>query len=261
MGIAERFRQEIDRWKEHPRRGDLLYMLGAPVRRKARQRELEKARRRLLSPPIDTTNMEVLADPAFRLSAAEARPHTLLDVGRLANLWTMTRMVGEGSFVEVGTYRGGGALHILNAMHDRSQPFWCFDPFEDGGFEKITQDDKLFTCDDFTDTRHDKVVRLLARFPNATVVKGFFPAATVGIPIPPVAFCHLDVDVYEATRESLEFLAPRMARRSLIVLDDVHRNVRGVDRAIAEFISAHPQFLFLPVFPCQGVILAKNLWP
>src|SRR4051812_47999120 len=116
MGIAGRIKFEIDRWKEHPRRGDLFYMMGVPLRRMARQRELEGARRRLLCPPIDTTNIEVLADTAFQRSAAEARAWTLLDVGRLANLWTMAQMAGEGAFLEVGTYRGGGALHILNAI-------------------------------------------------------------------------------------------------------------------------------------------------
>jgi O-methyltransferase len=221
---------------------------------------MERTRRQVLTPPIDVTNLEVLYDPAFRQSVSEARSRTLLDVGRLANLWTLARKVGVGTHLEVGSYRGGAALHLLNALRDRPQPFWCFDPFEQGGFEVITSDDEQFVEGDFTDTRHDTVVRLLERYPNATVVKGYFPSAARGLPIEPVAFCHLDVDVYQATRESLEYLVPILAPRSLIVLDDVGRAVRGVDHAVEAFLADHPGFLFLPVFPGQGVLLAKHLW-
>ena len=56
----------------------------------------------------------------------------------------MAQMSGEDAFLEVGAYRGGGALHILNAIGSRPQPFWCFDPFEGGGFEEITANDNYF---------------------------------------------------------------------------------------------------------------------
>jgi hypothetical protein len=75
-----------------------------------------------------------------------------------------------------------------------------------------------------------------------------------------IAFCLLDVDVYEATRESLVFLAPRMAPRSFIVLDDVYRNVRGVTDAVDEFLRDNPSYLMLPLFPSQGVLLSTKLW-
>jgi len=227
-----------------------------------RQRRLhERDRERLLRPPIDTRNMEILADPEFRRSVEQAQPYTLLDVGRLANLWTLARMTGPGTFLEVGSYRGGGALHLLHAMGARREPFYSFDPFEEGGFEKVTAVDNLFQSQDFTDTRYEKVVELVKPFPNARVVRGFFPAAAAGIDLGPIAFCHLDVDVYQATRDSLAYLAPRLARRSFIVLDDVQRSVKGVEKAVAEFLAEHPAFLFLPVFPSQGVLLSKELWP
>ena len=136
MDLSAKLQQELDRWRMHPRRNDFLYLLGVPFRRLARSRHLEAERRRLLFPPIDTTNMEVLGDELFRQSAQEVKAHTLLDVGRLANLWTFARLVGPGAFLEVGTYRGGGALHILNAISANPQPFYSFDPFEDGGFDR-----------------------------------------------------------------------------------------------------------------------------
>ena len=49
------------------------------------------------------------------------------------------------------------------------------------------------------------VVRLLSCKPNAKVIQGFFPAAADGLELHGIAFCHLDIDVYEATKNSLEY--------------------------------------------------------
>jgi O-methyltransferase len=254
------FSVNYERWKSHPRRYDLLFMLGSPFRRFRRKRRLAQERERLLVPPIDTTNVEILEDPDFRASVAEARHHTLLDVGRLVNLWYLARQAGDGAFLEVGSYRGGGALHICNAVKDRRPRFYSVDPFEDGGFKSVGDKDNLFEEGQFTDTSYREVVKLLAKHPNAQVIQGFFPSAVRDADLSQIAFCHLDVDVYEATRESLVFLAPRMAPRSFIVLDDVYRNVRGVTDAVDEFLRDNPSYLMLPLFPSQGVLLSTKLW-
>lgn len=255
------FSVNYERWKSHPRRYDLLFMLGSPFRRYRRKRHLAQERERLLVPPIDTTNIEILEDPDFRASVNEARHCTLLDVGRLANLWYLARQAGDGVFLEVGSYRGGGALHICNAVNDRRPRFYSVDPFEDGGFKSVSEMDNLFERDQFTDTSYREVLKLLAKHPNAQVIKGFFPSAVQNLDLSQIAFCHLDVDVYLATRESLAFLGPRMAPRSFIVLDDVYRNVRGVMQAVDEFLRDNPSFLMLPLFPGQGVLLSTKLWP
>ena len=217
-------------------------------------------RRRLLEPPIVTNNVEILFDEEFRRSVVQVKKHTLLDVARLANLWSLAQLAGPGVFLEVGSYRGGSALHICNAIDVRGARFYCFDPFEKGGFEKITKLDKLFEANDFRDTPYEAVAKLLSGKHNATVVQGFFPAAAEGLDLTDIAFCHLDVDVYEATKSSLEYLAVHLAPRSMIVLDDVNRKVEGVDAAISEFLADHPSFLFVPLFPSQGLILSKALW-
>ena len=198
-------------------------------------------------------------NPEFQASCASARRHTLLDVARLANLWCLARMVGTGTFIEVGTYKGGGALHICNALATRGE-FYCFDPFEDAGFESIEVLDELFHKEQFMNTRYGHVSDLLKVHPNATVVKGFFPSAARDLELGPIAFCHLDVDVYSATTASLDFLKDRLAQRSLVVLDDLNRGVKGVQQAVSEFLHENPTFVLLPMFPSQGVLLSTELW-
>jgi len=59
----------------------------------------------------------------------------------------------------------------------------------------------------------------------------------------------------------LEYLAPRLAARSLILVDDVdHLETPGVNKAVAEFLASHPSFLLLPMFPTQAILLPKLLW-
>jgi hypothetical protein len=75
-----------------------------------------------------------------------------------------------------------------------------------GGFTALTPDDELFRLDDFLDTSYARVRQLLAPFPFAHVHRGFFPAAAENLNLGPIALCHLDVDVYLATSESLAWL-------------------------------------------------------
>ena len=248
--------KNLSKWKGNPRKWDVPFISGVVSRRY----HAATSRRRLLQPPIDTNNVEILSDKDFCRSVAQVRDHTILDVARLANLWSLAKRAGPGVFLEVGSFRGGSALHICNAVDDRMSAFYCFDPFETGGFEKITGSDKLFRSDDFRETAYETVQKLLAGKPNAKVVQGFFPAAAEGLDLRNIAFCHLDVDVYKATKSSLEYLSCRLAPRSMIVLDDVNRRVEGVDVALTEFLADHPCFLLVPMFPSQGLLLSKALW-
>jgi len=257
-------REHFGGWKTSPRKWDVAYNLSglkaisdSPFRR---YREA-KSREKLLSPAIEAEYVEILSDPEFRSSVTQVKEYTCLDVARLANLWNLARLSGPGIFLEVGSYKGGTALHICNAIELRGASFYCFDPFEKGGFDKLSDYDTAFRPADFTDTRYEAVVRLLSSKPDARVIQGFFPAAAESLNLRDIAFCHLDVDVYEATKKSLEYLAPRLAARSLIVVDDVdHRETPGVNKAVAEFLASNPSFLFIPMFPTQAVLLPKSLW-
>lgn len=253
------FAIRYQKWKSHPRRRDLRFLLKTVYRQYFDWRFEENLRHKLLVPPLDPLNIEVLEDEEFRASVKAVQGCTLLDVGQLANLWALARRAGPGVFLEVGSYRGGGALHICNAVRAQNRHFYSFDPFEDGGFESISAVD-LYRKDQFTETSHLAVQRLLAAHPNARAVKGFFPEAAKGLDLQPIAFCHLDVDVYPATRDCLNFLAPRLGPKSFIVLDDVYRRVSGVQHAIDEFLAANPSFLLIPMFPGQGVLLSAKLW-
>lgn len=257
-------KERLRRWKTSPRKWKLSYIgsgLQALLSTIVQDYRLARNRKALLTPAIEPEYVKILLDPDFRNSVAQVSEYTCLDVARLANLWNLARLAGPGIFLEVGTFLGGTALHICNAIGRGDVPFYCFDPFEKGGFEKMTDLDKSFNADDFTEAQYKSVVDLLSSKPNAKVIQGFFPSAAESLNLRNIAFCHLDVDIYDATQRSLEYLAPRLAPRGLIVVDDFdQRETPGVNKAVAEFLASHSSFMMIPVFPVQAVLLSKALW-
>src|SRR5215469_12358216 len=84
------------RWRHHPKRWDVSFISAAMSRR-------YRARRQW---PVNTTNVSILSDQQFRKSVAQVEAYTMLDVARLANLWSLANLAGPGIFLEVGSYKG-----------------------------------------------------------------------------------------------------------------------------------------------------------
>jgi len=209
--------------------------------------------------PIDPAHLEVLADPIFQASVREVAHLTMLDTARLANLWKLCKLTDpRGNILEVGSYKGGGALHLSNSCPDR-KVIVC-DSFL--GFETLNSTlDINFNGKMFKDNSKDAVAALFtSRGRKQDVIAGFFPASCAGKSIGPVSFVHLDADVYKATIESLNYLEREhiLMDRALIVLDDYDREAQGVNQAVAEFTSTCPRWRAFPLFPGQGLLLSAG---
>jgi hypothetical protein len=101
---------------------------------------------------MDESHLEVLIDLKFQASVDDVKDITLLYTARLAILWQLCRMNNPaGSLIEVGSYKGGGAIHISNSCPDRTI-FVC-DTFEEFGDLPIDPSlDHLFPRERFRDT-------------------------------------------------------------------------------------------------------------
>ena len=212
----------------------------------------------LVQKSLEPLGVEILFDDGeFRKSCIEAYPYTLLDTSRLANLWQLCRMSNpRGTIVEVGSYLGGGALHLANSCPQR-KTFAC-DSFQ--GFEGL--DEKLdtnFIDQDFRNTSRHTVQELFnSKNKDITVIAGFFPNSCRDIEIGPVSFVHLDVDVYKATIESLHYLSTKMMPLSLMILDDYNRRADGVNTAVSEFIASNKAWNIFPLFPSQCLLVHRS---
>jgi predicted O-methyltransferase YrrM len=207
--------------------------------------------------PTDTCGVEVLADPAFQRSCREIKDLTLLDTPRLANLWSLCRMTNpRGHIIEVGSFKGGGALHLSNSCPER-KVIAC-DSF--AGFEQLDAKlDHNFSEEMFKNTKKARVEELFhSRGRPYLVIAGFFPASCAGMDPGPISFAHLDADLYKSTSESLEYLAGRLIDRSLIVLDDYFRRADGVNQAVREFTQKHKSWAAFPLYPGQGLLVHRS---
>jgi hypothetical protein len=212
-----------------------------------------------ITKPIDPANVEVLGDRLFQRSVSEVANLTLLDTARLANLWSLCQRTDpQGNLLEIGAYKGGGALHLSNCCPKRK--IIVCDSFS--GFEALNAKlDRSFEDHMFKDTNRDKVAALFkARGRSYEVIEGFFPASCKAHNLAPVSFVHLDVDVFKATIESLLYLEREhiLMDKTLIVLDDYDRNADGVNQAVAEFTTAYKKWLAFPLFPGQCLLLSRN---
>lgn len=85
---------------------------------------------------------------------------------------------------------------------------------------------------------------------NVTVVKGFFEDTLKTYDGCPIAFLHLDVDIYKSYKDCLSYLAPHVVRGGYIFFDEYkHPKWPGATQAIDEFINEggytlqHDEFL------------------
>lgn len=156
----------------------------------------------------------------------------------------------SGNVVECGCFRGHSTYIIASLLktHGFRNAFYVFDSFEGGLSEKRLQDrtgrgntaaaetlrQKLYFS-----SSYQEVKELLAPFPFAKVYHGWIPEVFDQAKITDEFFSlvHIDVDLYQPTKDSLEFVFPRMTRGGVIIIDDYgHSQFPGAKRAVDEFL-------------------------
>jgi len=60
-------------------------------------------------------------------------------------------------------------------------------------------------------TDYDEVRGYLRNYPNVSIHKGYFPDSAGFLNGAKFSFANIDVDLYRGTKDSLEFLYPRIA--------------------------------------------------
>lgn len=164
------------------------------------------------------------ADHEFRAVYEAIRGHTLVDIYRCYELWTLLQSVASipGDIVEVGVYRGGtGALLARRAQALRlDATVYLCDTFR--GMVKQGEKDPHYQGGEFSDTSEAAVQQLLASVgSSAQTVSGIFPdeSATL-VRSSAVRFCHIDVDVFQSAEDVLAWVWPRMPAGGIVVYDD-----------------------------------------
>jgi O-methyltransferase len=149
-------------------------------------------------------------------------------------LATIEREGIEGSFAEVGVYRGTTSAFLHLCAPSRTlYLFDSFSGFQDGGDQR------------FRDTNITLVRKRVGGSNNVHIRPGFFPATAVGLEAERFALVLLDVDKHDATLAGLDFFYARLVRGGYCFLHDYNNDEseRGVSRAAHAFLKGRAELL------------------
>jgi O-methyltransferase len=150
-----------------------------------------------------------------------------------------------GEFWEMGVYLGGSASLIGKIA--RSRPLRIFDSFEgvsEPGWQDMPKEDVGVDGPMWKGEWHGDLKRALINIGRDCLVhKGWIPETFAEVPADvQVAFAHVDVDLYEPTKASLEFILPRLSPGGFIVVDDFdYPRHPGIRAAIEELVPKWPK--------------------
>lgn len=168
------------------------------------------------------------------------RKPALFNPGELLNIWEQARIMANhgGPFAEVGVFRGASAKIICEIK--RETPLYLFDTFT-GLPDEIGRRDGRFEKGMFFASEKEVRARL-SRYPAVQIYPGLFPGTGSVIKDLKFSFVHLDVDLYSATKQALEFFYPRMLPGGRILSHD-YGQCEGVWTAFDEFLEGKPEKL------------------
>jgi O-methyltransferase len=160
-------------------------------------------------------------------------------------LYQLMRLVEgvPGDTVECGSLEGAGS-YLVHLMNDQagSHVRWhhIFDSFEGlsapgvGDGEHWEQGDLSVSM--------AQVEKNMGDFDRYTLYQGWIPSRFAEIQDKRFAFAHIDVDLYQPTRDAIEFFYPRMNEGAVLLCDDYGSTLcPGATRAIDEFLADKPE--------------------
>jgi hypothetical protein len=140
-----------------------------------------------------------------------------------------------GDVAEFGSYRGGSSRQLaeLSSEYLTKRTVYAFDTFAGLPAADFNPDVDIDNPGGFTPEA--TAAELFAGWPSITPVVGRF-ADTLPKFDPAVrfAFCYIDSDYYESTRQVLDWLPGRLSNGAVLLFDD-YKSHKGVRAAIHEF--------------------------
>lgn len=158
-----------------------------------------------------------------------------------------------GHFAECGVYKGGSAVYLCEVADNAAKHVHLFDSFQ--GLPEPSRVDGVFWTKGNLAAPLDEVNAALSAYTCFSCYPGWIPSTFS--PVSGQRFClvHIDVDLYQATRDSLLFFGPRLVPGGVIILDDHgFTTCPGATKAADEYCDAiGTRVINLPTG--QGLIL------
>lgn len=145
-----------------------------------------------------------------------------------------------GDTAEGGVYTGASSWFICKHFEGSGKTHCGFDSFL-GLPDPQPLDGSFWRRGDCRSTE-EEARATLAEF-NVELYRGWIPDRFAEVAERHFCFVHLDLDLCEPTRDSLEFFYPRTVPGGIILLDDYGSSFQspGVARAANEFMASRPE--------------------
>jgi len=171
----------------------------------------------------------------------------------------------SGHFAECGVWKGHSAYLIASIIQNEfNDSFHIFDSFEGGLSDKVDKD--LVEGQSDNEIKEEKLIfssnlqdvkRTLNNFQFIKYHPGWIPETFHEVSEINFSFVHIDVDLYQPTKDSLEFFYERLNNGGVIICDDYGLNqFPGAKSAVDEFISNNKYSFFYEV-PYGSCIIIK----
>jgi O-methyltransferase len=180
------------------------------------------------------------------------RPESIVTHGKLNAIKTLAShcLTLEGDFWECGVWRGGSAAAIKDVIGD-TKNLYLFDSFE--GLPDPCEHDNHHVKGDFKEVEFQDVSSYFSQFNNVKIVKGWIPETFKGFEDHMICFCHIDLDMYQSYKDTLNFVWPRLVKGGILVFDDYDQpTCLGAKKATDEFFENKEEKVI------QGYYLIKN---
>ncbi|MBR0904574.1 TylF/MycF/NovP-related O-methyltransferase [Bradyrhizobium liaoningense] len=185
---------------------------------------------------------------------------TIVDIYRCWTIWQVVTQLAkvEGDLIEVGAFRGGTSALIAHALSITKQSNHLFicDTFR--GVVKAGEYDDMYRGGEHSETTIQAVTNIVASFlptESFSIEAGVFPEETGQfVSGRRFKFAHLDVDVYQGTKDSANFLWSHFSPGGVMVFDDYGLyGTEGVTRAVEEFAAEHTDAMMIYNFNGQAM--------
>lgn len=152
----------------------------------------------------------------------EIKNNTLNPKSRLYTIYSFANkyLTDGGSFIEVGTWKGGVPGLISKIPNCKGIDVYVCDTFK--GVVNAGDNDSYFKNGEYNDTNKKFVEEIVDKKNcNLKIVEGVFPESFEKIDnFKDFSLAHIDVDTYISAKKSFNFIYKNLKKGGVIVLDD-----------------------------------------
>lgn len=211
-----------------------------------------------------TFNLAWLNDVEFRRTWAAFPARDVPIHDRKFILHSLAKSVADldGDSAECGTFTGGSSFLLCRVMKKAGRIHHVFDSFE--GLSEpegvdVPNDARTFQWKKNDLAKGEDLVRgNLAEFDFVRYYKGWIPTRFGEVADRRFAFVHVDVDLFQPTRDSLAFFYDRMVPGGILLCDDYGSTAcPGAKKAFDELVVDKPERSVIHLTTGQGLLIKR----